>query len=78
MAIELQPFTTTDQCEVIMLKTRILTLFFASGNSTCLFDNGGCSHICLLSPTGGGCACPGHLTLAGDEKTCEHQSKFQC
>ncbi|XP_022782783.1 low-density lipoprotein receptor-related protein 4-like isoform X2 [Stylophora pistillata] len=42
---------------------------FTTGNSSCL---GNCSHICLLSPNGSECACPGHFTLGEDGKTCEH------
>lgn len=44
------------------------------GNSSCQVNNGGCSHICLLSPTGSECACPSHLALKDDGKTC-HSGK---
>uniref|UniRef100_A0A672N2P7 Low-density lipoprotein receptor-related protein 1B-like n=1 Tax=Sinocyclocheilus grahami TaxID=75366 RepID=A0A672N2P7_SINGR len=37
----------------------------------CQVTNGGCSHLCLLSPGGGyKCACPTHFYLANDNKTC--------
>lgn len=37
----------------------------------CQVANGGCSHLCLLSPGGGHkCACPTNFYLAADNKTC--------
>lgn len=37
----------------------------------CQIANGGCSHLCLLSPGGGHkCACPTNFYLAADNKTC--------
>lgn len=37
----------------------------------CQVANGGCSHLCLLSPGGGHkCACPTNFYLASDSKTC--------
>ncbi|MGH0132653.1 UNVERIFIED_CONTAM: hypothetical protein FKN15_051430, partial [Acipenser sinensis] len=37
----------------------------------CQVNNGGCSHLCLLSPGGGyKCACPTNFYLAADHKTC--------
>ena len=37
----------------------------------CQIANGGCSHLCLLSPGGEHkCACPTNFYLAADNKTC--------
>ncbi|XP_035376859.1 low-density lipoprotein receptor-related protein 1B [Electrophorus electricus] len=48
----------------------------------CQVTNGGCSHLCLLSPGGGyRCACPTHFYLANDNKTCLSNctaSQFRC
>ncbi|XP_062845365.1 low-density lipoprotein receptor-related protein 1B-like [Trichomycterus rosablanca] len=48
----------------------------------CQLNNGGCSHLCLLSPGGGyRCACPTHFYLASDDKSCLSNctaSQFQC
>uniref|UniRef100_A0A3P9A5H3 EGF-like domain-containing protein n=1 Tax=Esox lucius TaxID=8010 RepID=A0A3P9A5H3_ESOLU len=48
----------------------------------CQVTNGGCSHLCLLSPGGGyRCACPAHFYLAADNKTCLSNctaSQFRC
>ncbi|XP_073514999.1 low-density lipoprotein receptor-related protein 4 isoform X1 [Phyllobates terribilis] len=41
-------------------------------HSACAIDNGGCSHICLLSPhpKGHSCACPTGVNLQADGRTC--------
>uniref|UniRef100_A0A8C8LYL0 EGF-like domain-containing protein n=1 Tax=Oncorhynchus tshawytscha TaxID=74940 RepID=A0A8C8LYL0_ONCTS len=48
----------------------------------CQVTNGGCSHLCLLSPGGSyRCACPTHFYLAADNKTCLSNctaSQFRC
>ncbi|TRY82421.1 hypothetical protein DNTS_016378 [Danionella cerebrum] len=48
----------------------------------CQVTNGGCSHLCLLSPGGAyKCACPTHFYLANDNKTCLSNctaSQFRC
>ncbi|KAJ8349711.1 hypothetical protein SKAU_G00248410 [Synaphobranchus kaupii] len=48
----------------------------------CQVVNGGCSHLCLLSPGGGyRCACPTNFYLAADRKTCLSNcttSQFRC
>ncbi|XP_061081754.1 low-density lipoprotein receptor-related protein 1B-like [Conger conger] len=48
----------------------------------CQVVNGGCSHLCLLSPGGGyKCACPTNFYLAADRKTCLSNctsSQFRC
>uniref|UniRef100_A0A3Q2Y480 Low density lipoprotein receptor-related protein 1Ba n=1 Tax=Hippocampus comes TaxID=109280 RepID=A0A3Q2Y480_HIPCM len=48
----------------------------------CQIANGGCSHLCLLSPGGGHkCACPSNFYLAADNKTCLSNctsSQFRC
>lgn len=37
----------------------------------CRHDNGGCSHLCFMTPTHSRvCACPGVMALRGDQKTC--------
>ncbi|XP_015214111.2 low-density lipoprotein receptor-related protein 1B isoform X2 [Lepisosteus oculatus] len=48
----------------------------------CQVTNGGCSHLCLLSPSGGyKCACPTNFYLAADNRTCLSNctaSQFRC
>ncbi|XP_043929607.1 low-density lipoprotein receptor-related protein 1B, partial [Protopterus annectens] len=48
----------------------------------CMLNNGGCSHLCLLSPGGGyTCACPTNFYLTVDNKTCLSNcsaSQFRC
>ncbi|KAG9349405.1 hypothetical protein JZ751_027848 [Albula glossodonta] len=48
----------------------------------CQVTNGGCSHLCLLSPGSGyKCACPTNFYLATDKKTCLSNctaSQFRC
>ncbi|KAG7259672.1 hypothetical protein CRUP_013125 [Coryphaenoides rupestris] len=48
----------------------------------CQVANGGCSHLCLLSPGGEHkCACPTNFYLAADNKTCLSNctsSQFRC
>ena len=41
-----------------------------SGNQLCKVNNGGCSHLCLLTPDGYQCACPDGLPLQPDGKKC--------
>ena len=38
----------------------------------CGSNNGGCSHLCLISPGGSGykCACPQNMSLLSDQRTC--------
>ncbi|KAJ7360372.1 Low-density lipoprotein receptor- protein 4 [Desmophyllum pertusum] len=50
-----------------------LSEYSKPGNSACHLNNGGCSHICLLSSTGSECTCPSHLTLQEDGKTCYYK-----
>ena len=38
-------------------------------------NNGGCSHLCLLTPDGFQCACPDGLPLELDGKKCQTGSK---
>lgn len=48
-----------------------LPLSAAVPKHQCQVTNGGCSHLCLLSPGGGyRCACPTHFYLAAENKTC--------
>ncbi|KAK3726510.1 hypothetical protein QZH41_014244, partial [Actinostola sp. cb2023] len=37
----------------------------------CEKNNGGCTHLCLLSPQGYSCACPTGVQLLSDKKSCE-------
>ncbi|KAJ8919440.1 hypothetical protein NQ315_016538 [Exocentrus adspersus] len=37
---------------------------------SCIYKNGGCSHLCLLRPKGHSCACPTGIKLGDDAKTC--------
>ena len=41
-----------------------------SGNHLCKVNNGGCSHLCLLTPNGYQCACPDGLSLESESKSC--------
>ena len=41
-----------------------------AGNQLCKVNNGGCSHLCLLTPDGYQCACPDGLPLQPDGKKC--------
>ena len=49
-------------------------LFFLSGRNVNMCDrnNGGCSHLCLMSPLKPfyACACPTGIKLKPDNKTC--------
>ncbi|XP_020602324.1 low-density lipoprotein receptor-related protein 4-like, partial [Orbicella faveolata] len=48
-----------------------------AGNQQCKVNNGGCSHLCLLTPDGFSCACPDGLLLLSDGKNCQTDlSKF--
>ena len=39
----------------------------------CRINNGGCSHLCLLTPGGGSkCACPNGVELLPGNKTCSN------
>ena len=46
--------------------------------STACHNNGGCSHLCLLSPAGNQCACPPGEILKSDGKTCDDQGTGIC
>ena len=49
------------------------------GANPCGVDNGGCSHLCLLSaakPEGYSCACPTDIKLYPDGKTCDVGKPF--
>ncbi|RWS07569.1 low-density lipoprotein receptor-related protein 6-like protein [Dinothrombium tinctorium] len=39
-------------------------------NSACQVNNGGCSHLCIMHPSGHKCSCPFGLVLSSDERTC--------
>ena len=36
----------------------------------CAFNNGGCSHLCLPTPTGRTCQCATGYILSSDDKSC--------
>ncbi|XP_068671662.1 low-density lipoprotein receptor-related protein 6-like [Montipora foliosa] len=40
------------------------------GSNPCQQDNGGCSHLCLYSPTGVNCKCPDGMEMLADKKSC--------
>ena len=44
---------------------------FILGYSPCQLNNGGCSHLCLLSSNGSECTCPANLVLKEDGKNCQ-------
>ena len=44
-----------------------------AGTSACSTNNGGCSHLCLASPTGHTCSCPTGIKLL-DNRTCADSS----
>ncbi|PFX27283.1 Low-density lipoprotein receptor-related protein 6 [Stylophora pistillata] len=44
----------------------------------CRINNGGCSHLCLLAPSGGSkCACPNGVQLEADSRTCSNDLKVR-
>ena len=48
--------------------------FLLLASNPCAVNNGGCSHLCLLSsvkPDGYSCACPTDVTLYPDGKHCD-------
>ncbi|GIY34990.1 low-density lipoprotein receptor-related protein 4 [Caerostris darwini] len=47
--------------------------FWSAVNSECKVNNGGCSHLCLMSPgpKGYSCKCPTGILLQKDQKTCD-------
>ena len=48
-------------------------------NSSCGINNGGCSHLCLLTPRGHQCACPNEMKLKNDKKNCKFLTEtFTC
>ena len=49
--------------------------YFLAGQNPCGSDNGGCSHLCLLSavdPRGFSCDCPDEMTLEEDGQNCTY------
>lgn len=58
---------------IFPIKTSILSPFLHIGTNPCQAENGGCSHLCLLSSLRidkHSCACPDGLVLASDSQTC--------
>ena len=50
-----------------------------SASNPCENNNGGCSHLCLLSstdPRGFSCVCPDEMTLHNDNITCSQSKLF--
>ena len=47
-------------------------MYIWSGDNPCGSNNGGCSHLCLISPGGNTfkCACPDYFLLSRDGRTC--------
>jgi hypothetical protein len=66
------------------LDLSLLDFFFIAGLSPCSTKNGGCSHLCLVSPGGKSyrCACPQQMQLNSDNRTCNvtcsSTSQFHC
>ena len=57
-----------------------LSLLF-SGNQLCKVNNGGCSHLCLLTPGGYQCSCPHGLSLDTTGTKCvtgNNDESFDC
>ncbi|XP_068695701.1 low-density lipoprotein receptor-related protein 4-like [Montipora foliosa] len=50
----------------------------SAGNQLCKVNNGGCSHLCLLTPGGYQCACPHGLSLDSDGRKCVTGIKAGC
>ncbi|GBM25260.1 Low-density lipoprotein receptor-related protein 4 [Araneus ventricosus] len=46
--------------------------------SDCAKNNGGCSYLCLTSPTGRSCACPYGMMLSQDGKSCIACEAYAC
>lgn len=47
-------------------------------NTECSNNNGGCSHLCVLSSGGTySCLCPDNLRLDHDKRTCVSRSKLE-
>lgn len=68
-----QPDGNIKPLPLVTFMSRFNMLFVVSvvPKHHCQVTNGGCSHLCLLSPGGGyKCACPTHFYLANDNKTC--------
>ena len=50
---------------------QIVKVNYFLGSQICKINNGGCSHLCLLTPGGFLCACPDGLRLLPDGKNCQ-------
>lgn len=50
---------------------RMFLLCVVIGSNVCRANNGGCSSLCLLTPTGRSCACADDQILDTDNKTCK-------
>ncbi len=54
---------------------RLTWAFCPPGKHPCTWDNGGCSHICIVKGDGTTrCSCPVHLVLLQDELSCGGKS----
>lgn len=53
-----------------LMGIKVARLNEVSGQSACMVDNGGCSHLCLNRPADYVCVCPIEFELANDKKTC--------
>jgi hypothetical protein len=73
-------------CEIFFLLSFFVSylIFSPSASNPCGVNNGGCSHLCLLSPHSQRnytCACPEHFLLDTDHRTCYANctaSMFRC
>ena len=48
----------------------VYSIFIYVDTNACAVNNGGCSHLCLLTPEGPRCACPDSEVLSADGKNC--------
>lgn len=58
-------------CNTVWIRGHVPLSLCTVHKHQCQIANGGCSHLCLLSPGGEHkCACPTNFYLAADNKTC--------
>jgi len=62
---------------VVVVVIVVVVVVVVVVSSPCLVNNGGCSHLCLLSSStqNFSCACPTGVTLSANNKTC-HTGKY--
>ena len=75
-------FSKVQYC-IMLVDMMYFFVLLIAGISPCGIDNGGCSHLCLISPGAGSysCACPDFFILQSDLHTCEancSSTQFRC